>query len=629
MKMTVSDLLNSVSLFAGLDDQVRDALVERLKQVQLGRGDTLFREGERGAALYLVETGAVRVMGSDGKREVCRLGPREHVGEMSLIDQAPRSATVIAACDTTLWQLSADDFAALCDAHPRVHKQVAIALAQRLRDTTMGGGGHPSETVVLLLDARHSPGRPDAVRSLIKAVAATTHRPVFTLKLGKPKSEPFDSAGTSWIEEPESLSHRVDGLQHDYGHVFLEAQVAADDRLLRAACGRADLALVLFTADPPSLDLAKSILARLAGLPEGISPPVELAIDRREENPRRAWEPIDELAGGRRIHTIAQTPGYAASGSPDFDGFGRLARRIARCRVGLVMGGGGARAFAHVGVIAAFERAGIPVDVLAGTSGGAIVAGLAARDWSAAQISDFLLERWTRRGVVDWGLFPWVSLLRGRKLEMIGKHAGEGLTLQELTRPVVVVATDLVTGDAVHLRRGDGWTAVRASLSVPGVFPPVRDAGRYLVDGGAIDNLPANAARELGADIVIGVNVSPPLEPAFLRDAAEQTPPPFFERFRQWRLSGGLPLFRIIYRTITVQGEALKSRQGTPDLTICPDVSNYDMFEFRNLRPIIEIGRAAAEAQLDAIRDIISSSATGAVDLAAASGGAVEAATAS
>ena len=261
------------------------------------------------------------------------------------------------------------------------------------------------------------------------------------------------------------------------------------------------------------------------------------------------------------------------------------------------MGGGGARAFAHVGVLAVLERTGIPVDVLAGTSAGAIVAGLSARDWSAAQIADFLLSRWNRRGVVDWGIIPWVSLLRGRKLDRLGRDAGAGLTLQELTRPFVPVATDLVTGEEVRLRRGDGWTAVRASLTVPGVFPPVRLDDRYLVDGGAVNNLPVAAAREAGADIVIGINVSPPLEQAFLRTSIDQEGHSAFERLRRWRRISGLPLFRIIYRTISIQGQALRARQGTPDLTLTPDVSGFDLFEFVNLEPIIERGRVEAQGQ--------------------------------
>jgi NTE family protein len=608
MKYSANDPLSRVSLFAGLDVVVRRFLARQLKPIRLERGAVLFREGDSGAALFLVESGEVRVLSHNGTKEVCRLGARDHVGEMSLIDQSPRSATVVAACDTTLLQLSVRDFDALCQTHPQVHKQIAIALAQRLRDTTIGRSTRRAEAVVLLVDAGHSCDGPDPVATLTAAVAATTQHSAVLIHVGTPRSMVRWAEATSRIclQAPERISAQVDTLLHEHEHVLLLADATtADDHMLRAACGRADLTIVLFTAAAQSLELARLTLERLALISLPDSPRLELAIDRRGEVPRSPFDPIDKVAAGRPVHTIAPTPGYGASGSPDFGGFGRLARRIAHRRVGLAMGGGGARAFAHVGVLETFERAGIPVDVLAGTSGGAIVAGLSARDWGASQIGDFLLARWTRRGVVDWRLFPWVSLLRGRKLELIGQDAGEGLTLEELTRPLVVVATDLVTGDAVHLSRGDGWTAVRASLSVPGVFPPVRLGDRYLVDGGAIDNLPVDAARESGADIVIGVNVSPPLEPAFLHVAAEPTRLGFFERIRAWRPRGGLPLFRIIYRTITVQGQALRSRQGVPDLTISPDVSSYDMFEFHNLRQIIEIGRVAAEAQIEEIRKIL------------------------
>jgi len=329
---------------------------------------------------------------------------------------------------------------------------------------------------------------------------------------------------------------------------------------------------------------------------------VDLASYRRAEAPRAPFGPVDELAAGHVVHTIARTPGYPETGPPDFEGLGRLARRIARRRVGLALGGGGARAFAHIGVLAVLERTGIPVDVLAGTSSGAMVAGMAARDWDAAYMAEFLLSRWTRRGVVDWRIIPWISLLRGRKLDRLGRGAGEGLTIQELSRPFVAVATDLVTGQEVRLRRGDGWNAVLASVSVPGVFPPVRIGDYYLVDGGAINNLPAAAAREAGADIVIGVNLTPPLERAFLR-TAEPEPRGWLDRLRvSWM--AGLPLLRIIYRTITVQGQALQARQGAPDLMLNPDVSAHDIFEFSGLKPIIECGRVEAEARADELRRV-------------------------
>jgi NTE family protein len=609
MKRSARESLDRVPLFAGLDTAAREALAGRLVHARLERGETLFREGDPGAALYLIESGEVRVLTREGTHEVCRLGPGEHVGEMSLVDPAPRSAAIVARCDTTLWKLDRSDFDALCVSSPDLYRHVAVTLARRLRDTTGGDTTHHTEPVILIVDARDATDRADDLfNQLIAAVRATTGEPIGVIHLGLDATGAAAAGSTSiCITDPENVSPQVDSLLDEHSHVLLLADtVPADARLWRAALGRADLLLVVFTITASSLARARQVLDQLAGLSLPESPPVELAVDRRAESARVAFRPVDDLAAGRVVHTIARTPGYAAAGAPDFAGVGRLARRIARRQVGLALGGGGARAFAHIGVLSVFERAGIPIDVLAGTSAGAIVAGLAARDWDSAQIAKFLLSRWTRRGVIDWGLIPWVSLLRGRKLERIGRDAGEGLTLEELTRPFVAVATDLVTGGEVRLRRGDGWTAVRASLTVPGVFPPVRLGDRYLVDGGAINNLPADAAREAGADIVIGVNVSPPLEPAFLPAAPEQQSRGFFDRLRTWRLSGGLPLFRIIYRTITVQGQALHSRQGTPDVTLMPDVAKYDMFEFGDLRPIIERGRAAAEARLDDVKKVVS-----------------------
>jgi len=609
MKRSAREALDRVPLFAGLDGAARASLAGRLVHMRLQRGETLFREGDPGAALFLIESGEVRVLTRGGTHEVCRLGPGEHVGEMSLIDPAPRSAAVVARCDTALWKLDREDFDSLCVSNPDLYRLVAVALARRLRDTTGGDSAPHTEPVIFVVDARDGTSRDDDLfEVLLAAIRATTGESIGVIHLGPNTTGAAPATGSTsiCITEPENISSHIDTLLDEHGHIMLMSDVVQpDSRLWRSALGRADLTLIFLTLTASSVAKARRVVQHLSAVALPESPPVEFALDRRGETTRVPFGPVDELAAGRVVHAIAPTPGYAAQGPPDFAGVGRLARRIARRRVGLALGGGGARAFAHIGVLAVFERAGIPIDVLAGTSAGAIVAGLAARDWDSARIAQFLHSRWTRRGVIDWGLVPWVSLLRGRKLERIGLDAGEGLTLQELTRPFVAVATDLVTGAEVRLRRGDGWTAVRASLTVPGVFPPVRVGDRYLVDGGAINNLPADAAREAGADIVIGVNVSPPLEPAFLPTAPEQQSQGFFERLRAWRLTGGLPLFRIIYRTISVQGQALQSRQGTPDLTLTPDVAKYDMFEFGDLRPIIERGRTEAEARIEEVRKVV------------------------
>jgi NTE family protein len=609
MNRDLINVLGHIDLFAWLDEDTRAKLAACLTPLRLVRGETLCREGDPGDALYVIETGEVSVLNRQGTHEICRLGPGEHVGEMSVIDPAPRSATVVARRDTLLWMLSAEDFNTFALRNPQLVQRMAVSLARRLRDTTAVRLQRRGERVVFLVDARGAARANDALLAdLLTALQATSRAPatVVTLDGSGTDARTGRSHPTQMADIADTLG-RIDALLDDYAHVLLRwSGGTVHDEVLEVGVGRADLVLVLLTADPVSLALAGQMRDRIARLALRQLPAVEFVLDRREEQTRAAFGPIDDLAAGAPIHTVAPTPGYPRTGSPDFCGAGRLARRIANRRVGIAMGGGGARALAHVGVLAELERASIPVDVLAGTSAGAIVGGLSARDLSAAEIAEFLLSHWNRRGIVDWAFVPWLALLRGRKLDRLGKETAAGLTLQELARPFVAVATDLVTGEEVRLRRGDGWTAVRASLALPGVFPPVRLGSRYLVDGGAVNNLPADAARAAGADIVIGVNVTPPLDPTFL-GAADGPRGVIRGRLARWRKTG-LPLVRIIHRTISIQGQALQARQGSPDVMLTPDLSGIDLFEFAKLDSIIERGRVAAQRQLEELQLLTSGS---------------------
>ncbi len=602
MRHLLADSLTRPQLLADLDPTACEQLATKLEPVRLQRGQTLFREGEVGTDLFVIDSGEVRVLTEGGVREICRLGPGCHVGEMALIDAAPRSATIVAGCDALLWRLTRKDFEQFAAQHPEIHRQIALVLAQRLREADAHVAPRRHAAAVLIVDARSGPrGDDDLTHVLLEALQQTTGCPARVLRLDSTHGTPTPGPNVEMVADPERLGGQVDNLLRTHRHVLLVATAdRADEPRLRAASGRADLTIVVTDAESESLEQVRRVLDGMRRQMSPEAPPVELAVDRRRLRSRLDFRSIDQLAGARPVHALGVAPGYPGTGPPEHGGVGRLARRIARQRVGLALGGGGARAFAHIGVLAVLERERIPVDVLAGSSGGAIVAGLMARDWDSSQIAEFLRVRWTRRRVLDFRL-PWTSLLRGRKLERIGLEAGQGLTLQELSRPFVAVATDLVTGQEVRLRRGDGWTAVRASLAVPGLFPPVRVGTRYLVDGAALDSMPAAAAREAGADVVIGIDVRPPLEPAFLPPSASSVQEGPFGRFmRSFR--AGPPLARIVYRTITAQGEALQTSHRLPDFTLKPDVAEYDMFGFDDFHAIADRGRAAADACVAELR---------------------------
>lgn len=178
--------------------------------------------------------------------------------------------------------------------------------------------------------------------------------------------------------------------------------------------------------------------------------------------------------------------------------------------IGLALGGGGARGLAHIGVLKVLEDADISIDLLAGTSMGGLIAAFYAAGWSAADIESEVLQ--LRKlsqllNLVDLGL-PHRAFLSGEKFHAFLKEKlGAQLTFSELDLPLALTAVDLVTGMQIILREGPVAEAVRATIALPSVIEPVKRNDQILVDGGVLNNVPADQARALGADIVIAVNV--------------------------------------------------------------------------------------------------------------------------
>ena len=180
-------------------------------------------------------------------------------------------------------------------------------------------------------------------------------------------------------------------------------------------------------------------------------------------------------------------------------------------KVGLALGGGAARGMAHIGVLEVLEKEGIPVDMIAGTSAGALVGAPALSGRSALELKQFVLGfDWARRAnLLDISL-PRTGLLAGRKITAeLERFMGGDLKFSQLTRPFACVAWDVNTGEEIVMTKGSVLEAVRASISIPVVFTAVKREGRYLVDGGLVNHVPVNVARALGADVVIAVNVVP------------------------------------------------------------------------------------------------------------------------
>ena len=247
-----------------------------------------------------------------------------------------------------------------------------------------------------------------------------------------------------------------------------------------------------------------------------------------------------------------------------------------RIKVGLALGGGVARGLAHIGVLSVLEDAGIPIDCIAGTSMGAIIGSA----YSAGLTIDELRAVAARTGwwQVSRPFFSAGGLVTFKKLEQwIEANIGE-FDVRDLAIPFAAVASDLISGERVVLSEGRLCTAVRASCSVPGFVPPVEQDGRILVDGGITDNIPADVARLLGADYVIGVDIfMPALRP------------------RLGPLSQGIAAIETLVR------HAGKGANEC-DCLIVPHMEGRSYFKFSDYNRLIALGEEAALQQLPAIR---------------------------
>ena len=268
--------------------------------------------------------------------------------------------------------------------------------------------------------------------------------------------------------------------------------------------------------------------------------------------------------------------------------------------VGLALSGGGARGLAHIGVLKVLDREGIPVDLLAGTSAGGVVAALRALGMSPGEMEErgFWLGRWRNLVQLVDRADSRMGLFSAQKVaDLLHRHFGDK-TFSDLDIPLALVAVDLETGEEVVLQEGLVLDGLRATTAYPGVFEPVRIGERLLVDGGVLNNLPCDVARSMGADVVIAVDIGVVMDDL----------PGFLESQRQHWFRPSLNLiFEALSRSVAIMRMHMrqaKLRACPPEILMCPDIpEGITPFRgFARSAECIAAGERAAESALPAIR---------------------------
>jgi NTE family protein len=533
--------LGGVPLLAGADSQALEALAADAQPCRVLAGDWVLREGDQADDLFVVLRGRMRVVGrADGEERTLRvLGPGAAIGELALLTGAPRSASVQALRDTTLLRLHRGSFVELIERNAGFAAAVARELALQLQAS--GGLDAPPSRPALIALAALSPDVP------LRAVAASLASALEAF--GSVEVLDASAAGTGAVERAEEENE----------HVLLldETGSGAWSDLCRR---QADRTLLVATEGSP--------------LPDGVSGECDLVFLGPASG--AAVRALVDRVDPRVLHRLATT-------EPSDPGAGRLARRIVGRALGVVLSGGGARGFAHIGALAELEEDGIEVDRYGGCSMGAFIAAMAAAGWRTDSIRERCHEELVRRSPFNDYTLPRVALIRSRKAaRMLERLFGE-MTIEELAKPLFTVTADLVSSGLVVHRRGRVVEAVGASMSIPGLAPPVSHGGRLLVDGGVLNNLPVDAMADTAEGPIVAVDVVRRLEPS---EADEQPLPSIMETLSRATVLGSI--------------ERAERNRALALLVVAPDVADVPLRDFRSLDRAIEAGRAAARAALDA-----------------------------
>jgi predicted acylesterase/phospholipase RssA/CRP-like cAMP-binding protein len=588
-------------LFGELAEPARADLERHLQWVQLDGGGLLFREGDVSDDVYVVINGRLRAVTSDAdgrERVLEEVGRGTAVGEVSLLTGEPRSATVYAVRDSDLLRLSKRAFDELTDLHPRAMMQIARSAAWRLRRMRQPTERKSSGPTAFALIAA-TPGVPLAAfaRRLVDQLSTEGT----TLKLGSADVDRLlakpgiAQSGEDTIVH-ESIVAWLSGQERDHGFLVLEGDrefSAWTRRCLR----QADRVLIVADArDDPAPQAMELAVAQM-----GLKARCELVLLQGDGIDRPSgtgiWLDARQVATHHHVRL-----------AHDGD-LRRIARRVSGRAVGLVLGGGGARGFAHIGTLRALQECGVEVDMVGGTSIGAMIAAAHASGLSTHVMMELARTFASPRKLLDRTL-PVVSLMAGRKVTALYQRIFGDVAIEDLWVPCFAVSSGLSRSAVVVHRKGTLWMAVRASTAIPAIFPPMLSRDHeVLVDGNVMNNMPLDVMREwCESGTVIGVNPMPTHD--------KLKPYEFGPSLTGWAaLMGRLRWFGSKIRAPSILGVVMRATEinsanrmrqplfrALADVLIEPAVEKYGILEFDAYEPIIEIGYRSAQEKVEAWR---------------------------
>ncbi|MCV2354602.1 patatin-like phospholipase family protein [Paucibacter sp. B2R-40] len=591
------------ALLGDIEPQAIELLRQHLEWVEISAGQALMNQGDAGDAMYLLLSGRLRTYISNefGETRVVReIGRGQIVGEMSLFTDEPRSATLVAIRDSVLVRLGKDRFKQLLT----ISGQVSIALTRQiiLRLKTEGARSLPDKPVTIgVLPISAQVQHAQFAAELAKQLSGLGRVAVVSAgSIGLDLNDPsICERPHADVDATRRIAVHLDQIESEHDFVLLISDDGPTPWTERC-CRHSDELLLLVDADQPVQLHAIERQCLVSRPPRTDATEIVVLLhpnDRLSPQGTQAWLTRRPLGG--HVHIRPQLPRDMA----------RLARLVSRNGVGLVLAGGGARGLAHIGIYRALSERGIEIDLVGGTSIGAVMAALVATDRPMDAVTSAAKHAFATNPTGDFNWLPMISLIRGRRLRRvvdssITELTGHAAQIEDLWKNFFCIATNYSQAREQLLSQGSLLKSLLASVAIPGALPPVILGGDLLCDGGTFNNLPADVMRgRWGIGRVIGVDLGHnkprhfefdevPGSLALLRDSLR---PRSQRRYKLPALSAFLMNITVLYST-SRQREVRK----LIDLYFNPPLQRIGMLQWHRFDELVQLGYKHACEVLDA-----------------------------
>lgn len=666
-------VLGYIPLFSDLGLFEKKLVIDSLEVVQYSKGETIYRQDEPPGAFYCIITGRVRIfVDKDGRQETLEdIHRGKYFGFISLLTGEPHSVSAVAVNDTVIARISKDRFEKVLKRIPRLAIDLSSMLSRRLKRKDV----HPKsifESTILSVYADPFIERDSALYSLNLALSLKkeTGKRVILVDLAARNSviraalhieQGPCAINLGQLSSKEDIFRNIvrnkegiDVLRVGYNPQSL-SQAPALTALLTLLVNDYHYCLLHLPQDfgPEAFKiLAQSDVVHLLTAPEAdsvrrLSKLIEisgiLGKQHLKKNVRLLVVEEKGTHGKGKVLSVYQEellfrlPVFATLPpqpqgepllvtreplAPYSKAIRRISRQLGEVVVGLALGSGSAMGLSHIGVLQILEEEGIPVDIVSGSSIGAMIGAFWAAGYSAGEIETIILKNNKKAYLfgLDDLVFPLRGLIRGRHVRSFLRRYLGAKTFRDMKRPFYAVACDARTMEKTVFESGKLIDAVVASLSIPGVFSPCRIGGKFFIDGGIIDPLPVDALVSAGARKIIAVNVLPSHEemtrtyflslekrtkPDFQKQGILRYPWYFFRsRFEEWLDPN---IFGIIVSSVlSMQYVMAQWRSyGQFDVYLHPDMSGISWSNFEHAGELIERGRREAKSRISQVRALI------------------------